>query len=358
LRDEDADCEVEKSELKFVAGREEEVLPPQMNTTHQRRVRTNVTTRSKLAAYLPQAISFLKERRVLTHHPALQALHFDYLQNPAKAEPQELKEYYLKAQNRLLHLFDPTRATSKDEVPSDVHKFTQDEFPGYDPEDVFFLKHPKSQAQRLQLSGLCYMHAPAVVQHYKIADNHKVPMLDIKEFIHTNFDAVQLEKHIFDDEGGDSRGFLQKILQPKSIVVSSRIGNIADDFAQYGVGLVSQFQVFGDFYDNLTVRNHYGSPFGTYKGLHAMALVGHRNANGKRYYLLQNWWKTKQFVEIDEDYLKKSGATIYFVETPQIEIPTNFPRVDGRYFELEAIDKAEGVCHEMMTPKLRELYSL
>jgi len=316
-------------------------------------------TRSNLEACLPQAIAFLKERRVLTYDPELQAMRFKYLEDPNLAASEDLSEYYRKAQRRLLHLFDPTRATSKEEVPSDVHQFTPEEFTGYDSENVFFLKHPKSQVQRLQLSGLCYMHAPAVVQHYRIADNHKVPMLDIKEFVRKNFDAAQLERHIFDNQGGDSRSFLQSIIQPDSVVVPSGVDTHADYFAKYGAGLISQFQVHENFYDT-NVRKHYGPPSGKLVGLHSMALVGHRKAkDGKRNYLLQNWWKAKQFVEIDEEYLEKSGASVFFfIKTPQTEIPTNFPQVIGKYFELEAIDKPEGLCNEMMTPQIRELYSL
>jgi hypothetical protein len=49
-----------------------------------------------------------------------------------------------------------------------------------------------------------------------------------------------------------------------------------------------------------------------------MVMIGDRVAvdTGKTFFLLQNWWKTKQFVEVDEDYyLKSCGAAVYFVET-------------------------------------------
>jgi hypothetical protein len=78
-----------------------------------------------------------------------------------------------------------------------------------------------------------------------------------------------------------------------------------------------------------------------------MALVGHRQAaDGRQFFLLQNWWKLKQFVEVDYEYLEKSGATVYFIKTPQTEIPKAFPQLAGRFFELEAIDKPEGYVHE------------
>ena len=66
------------------------------------------------------------------------------------------------------------------------------------------------------------------------------------------------------------------------------------------------------------------------------------NSTGKRWYLLQNWWKQKQFVQVDEEYLKASEATVYFVETPQQGIPSDFPTTYARYVENEnCIDKSE-----------------
>ena len=41
-------------------------------------------------------------------------------------------------------------------------------------------------------------------------------------------------------------------------------------------------------------------------------------------YLLQNFWKQKQFVQVDEDYLEYSGAPVHFVKTPQTHIPNTF----------------------------------
>jgi hypothetical protein len=249
------------------------------------------STHAYLADLLPQAINFLKDRGVLADDPVIRDIQFERLLDPSKAGTKG--EYYAKAQSRLLHLFDPARATSKDTIPSDVHQFSEVEFPGYEKENVFFLKHPKSLVQRHQSSGLCYIHAPAVVQHYRVADNHEVNMIDLKQFIFTHFSATQLEQHIFNNEGEDSRGFLGSILQTNSIIIASAPDIRVDSFSKYGVGLVSQFKVHEDFC-KLDVRKHYGSSSGTYKGLHAMALVGRRQAaDGRQFFLLQNWWKLK-----------------------------------------------------------------
>lgn len=85
----------------------------------------------------------------------------------------------------------------------------------------------------------------------------------------------------------------------------------------------------------------------TLEGYHAMVLVGYREDKEKRHFLLQNWWHKKQFVEVDEDYLVASAALITFIQTPQTKIPESFAISHGKYFELEAIDKPEGIVGEM-----------
>jgi len=108
--------------------------------------------------------------------------------------------------------------------------------------------------------------------------------------------------------------------------------------------------VHEDFY-NHTVHHHYGT-IGNFIGNHALALVGHRqDETGRMFFLLQDWWKKKQFVEVDESYLNVSGATVYFIETPQTRVPPYFSTHAGHFFELEALDKPEGIAGEMLFSK-------
>ena len=74
-----------------------------------------------------------------------------------------------------------------------------------------------------------------------------------------------------------------------------------------------------------------------------MALIGVRqDETGKLWFLLQNWWEAKQFVEMDEEYLEASGAIVSFVKTPQHSIPTEFPVNFARFAENEnGLDKSE-----------------
>jgi hypothetical protein len=54
--------------------------------------------------------------------------------------------------------------------------------------------------------------------------------------------------------------------------------------------------------------------------LHAMLLIGIRDEEGKRWFLLQNWWEPCQFVEVDAEYLKSCKPRILFIKTPQTKI--------------------------------------
>jgi len=298
------------------------------------------------ASPIGKGIVFLCTKGVFSDLPQRQNMEFSFLRSPSSA-PLSSQKHYRNAQARLLRLITQPEENHTNILPSDVHTFTAQEFPGYNNDDVYFLKYPGKLVQRHQLSGLCYMHAPAVVQHYKLdSTRNNLPMIDLLQIVRDNFTSLELGKHIFNDEGGSSKEFLEYILEPNSVIVVSSIMGSADFFDKYGVGLVSGFQVHADFY-NGSVHRHYGKPWGNFIGSHAMALVGHRkDKNGTQFFLLQNWWKSKQFVELDESYLENCGASVYFVKTPQTTIPGNFSKHYGRFFELELIDKPERLPYE------------
>eukprot|EP00760_Papus_ankaliazontas_P008271 PhM_4_TR13717/c1_g1_i1/m.29260 len=220
---------------------------------------------------------------------------------------------------------------------------------------VFFRDHPQlkgkpqSCAQRHQLSGLCYIHGPDVVQHYNVAmnTNERAPMLDMTAFIKNHFSPTDLEYHIFDDKGGNSRAMLKSILQPGSVVFASRSNFYAEHLKHYGPGLVSTFMVHEEFLPSHGSFSHRGKPTTTPVGLHAMVLVGARTEGGQDYFLLQNWWNEKQFVEVDADYLENCDATVSFVKTPQTSIPDEFPNYIADIAEAELLDKPETYALEM-----------
>eukprot|EP00051_Salpingoeca_urceolata_P008209 m.104233 g.104233 ORF g.104233 m.104233 type:complete len:331 (+) comp15634_c0_seq1:345-1337(+) len=280
----------------------------------------------------------------------------DLLADPSLTADTDERDKFTAAGHRLARLMAPGGDKPEDTVPDGVHHFSVKEFPGYfHDDDIPFWLQPDVHVQRHHLSGLCYMHAPAVAQYYNIwfhalrnnNTNTKHSMLDLAKYIRNHFSPAQLSRHIFDNDGDDSRLFLDAILQPGSFTIASGLAEIGDNLHRYGPGLVSLFKVYNDFHDNHSQHHHAGTPRGKEVGHHAMVVLAVRqDPEGKRHFLLQNWWGQKQFVEVDEEYMKRCGATVYFIETPQTGIPEQLPTNTGHFFETEATDKPERVCGE------------
>jgi hypothetical protein len=188
--------------------------------------------------------------------------------------------------------------------------------------------------ERFQKSGLCYMHACVVLQHYLVAmnNNDQVPMLNMAEYLKKYMPSDRLYQHIWNNKGGDSLDFLKHILKErpnsKSIFHCSNWNDLEfmnEYLYLYGPGLVSGFCVAKNFIG--TEWQHLGNyEVEKFEGRHAMVLVGCRSVGGEKRYLLQNWWKSKPYVEVDVDYLLSSEATVHFIMEPQKEMgdyPTN-----------------------------------
>ena len=142
-----------------------------------------------------------------------------------------------------------------------------------------------------------------------------------------------LYQHFWENKGGDSLDFLENILEQKPGVdgiASRQTDTLHNDdldilLKSYGPGLVSGFAVAQDFIGD--DWQHLGKyKVEKFEGRHAMVLVGYRIVDGKKRYLLQNWWKTKPYVEVDVDYLLSSKVTIHFIKEKQVRMgdyPTN-----------------------------------
>ncbi len=211
-----------------------------------------------MAQMIEQGIQFLTEKGVYASFPEMQQLQFALIRNPASAATDETKKKYEQMQQWVIILVTINAEVHSDTLQGlDIHQFSEEEFPGYQRDNIFFLKHPAVKCQRYQKSGLCYMHGPAIIQHYKLAkNNHSVPMIDLLQFVKQQFSTKQLTAHIFADEGGDSHTFLRSILEPHSAIFSVFVNdddattsdNIEALFEQYGPCLVSQFHVYDCFY--------------------------------------------------------------------------------------------------------------
>jgi hypothetical protein len=129
----------------------------------------------------------------------------------------------------------------------------------------------------------------------------------------------------------------------------------------YGPALVSGFRVHLDFMD-ASVHFHHGLPDTTKNAIggHAMVLVGIRvDEAGKVYYLLQNWWPGKQFVEVSKEYMLASstsyGPQFHFVTTPQYSVPPERHTHSSRIHYAETVktmEHAESLPLEWFPPEL------
>ena len=190
---------------------------------------------------------------------------------------------------------------------------------------------------RIQHSGLSYTHAGAVVQHVVVALNSggtEHVMLNVAKYFVQFCDAASVGQHVVGNAGGHSLPFMCEIMGLKkgdvaTMGAGSRILRISQHLRQYGIGLVSSFRVDRAFLQAGT--SYHGIVAPCEGGLHAMAVVGHREEGGTHYFLLQNWWAGKQFVEVSEEYLDSSGASFSFVTKSVSEIPTSYPTVSGAY---------------------------
>ena len=215
--------------------------------------------------------------------------------------------------------------------------------PAWQDKDAYIFHVAKSVtlARRHQLSGLSYMHAPLVLQHYLVSLHQPdVGMIDMTKYIRQRFSSEQLQQHIFDNKRRDSSELLEVILEPDSMMILSSLDLYEQHLKQYGPGLVSGFRVFDDFYNGMKTSFD-GAPRSiggksrrdpdALHGLHAMLLIGVRREaeSGKRWFLLQNWWKHSQFVEVSEEYLTYLIPPVYFVKTPPDEDPRSVSGTTG-----------------------------
>lgn len=285
------------------------------------------------------------------------------------------QRYYGEALERLMRVHSAHRFISDGRtdaceaenatIPADEHSFTHAEFPGYTDPNTSVLRmvdDEQTLVQRRQLSGLCYMHAPAVVQYYAIWQaalkaGNATPghgMLDLTHDIASNFSPLKLAHHVLDDDGGSSFDYLNGILQPGSKIKALEVENDhRSHLLEYGPGLVSGFKVYSDFLVKDVHKHQQPQANSTYIGLHAMVLVGARvDSSGNHSYLLQNWWSGKQFVEVSQEYLAfcSQPQIIYYVGTPQTGVPKGrHTHAAGMHFaETEAVlEKGERLPMEM-----------
>ncbi len=211
--------------------------------------------------------------------------------------------------------------------------------------DHVLLASKNAYVQRTQLSSLCYMHGPVVMQHYLVAMNsqEKIGMVDISDYLRKHMDSESLKNHLYENQGGHSIEFLRNLLRLENHETLEKPDIKSNDvpkfLEKFGPGLISSMEIWSCFYDQ-SKWIHLGKPSGKMKGHHSMILIGYRNEGPDIRLLLQNWWNFKTFVEVDTSYLRACGAVLTFCNTPHKSIPSTFETNFNRHVET-SLDKCE-----------------
>ena len=309
--------------------------------------------RSELTAAQHTALLFLHMKELGEEFPASrQALFRELVVQP----PPTAKSSVMKAHKRLMFLVGTPRdlvwegPRSGGPAPDglgDIQMWA--DFVATHPEwrdsttgaSVFF-EHtsPGSVKQRAQIHGTCYMQAPNVLVHYLCCLHHGgappsgVPtMTDLTKLRLRHFSADHLWTFITKDQGGYAKEFLRELCTHPGTYDTTDLSRarLADDaiianLARYGPALVSTFNIKGEevgddpVYDH-RVHHHAGVDdvrVPVKKLLyHAVLIVGHRRCgDGSVQFLVQNWWKQKQFFTCDLEFLKHRNASLVWVTTP------------------------------------------
>jgi hypothetical protein len=185
---------------------------------------------------------------------------------------------------------------------------------------------PSAFVERIQPgSGLSYMHAPIVMQHYLVQMNvaGAVGMVDMAEYLRQHESAEGLEQriwwqHLYADGGGFSLDVLRRILVQDSVpelrlVFRNDHDRLLKKHA-YGPLLVSGFEVRDDF-SNTSESVHLdqrppGFPWVPRAKRHAMVIVGYRREGRRGRLLLQNWWAQKVWLKFSRILLTLSSSRL------------------------------------------------
>lgn len=189
--------------------------------------------------------------------------------------------------------------------------------------------------QRVQLnSSLCFMHAPTTMCQYLNPMKH----VYCQDWLLHPY--CTLEDYVTHGRG-DNSWFVLRAMLPANGELSKVNWSHENEIIQFlhnGPGLISQFNVHKDFMC-VNTRSHFGAVCKQNKkiGLHSMLLVGYRkDDNDHLIFLVQNWWMTKQFVEMDAAYLQSCGADLWMISTT-----TNMKRNIQMQYSQTNLDVAE-----------------
>lgn len=175
---------------------------------------------------------------------------------------------------------------------------------------------------RIQRFGSCFIHAPILLSYYLLkfclVDCEEIKVVDMVDFIRKTFNFQQLFKYFFLDSGGFAEEVLFSLLKKGS--TTQICTNLFEDLKHHGVLFIESMKLYSGFFDKDNFSYHNLDLLEKAKGKkgnHSMIIVGRRLEGETEYFLLQNWWEGKQFVEVTSQYLTDCEAVVKFVVTDQ-----------------------------------------
>ena len=263
--------------------------------------------------------------------------------NPKSVTDSNDRRIYKSIKKRVANLLSKGCDLFLDVVPQGIQTFEEamQALPGWSCSSAFIFHrddscalHAKVLVQRVQMSGTCYAQAAIVLQHYLVTKHIRSPvgMIDFSTYL-LSCEADTLQTMILDVNSGNSVRLLKEILTPGTEILCRGLEfATAQNLKQYGPALISNFLVHSDF-KQVESLAYSGQPQGGSVSNHSMVLIGVKGTGDERTFLLQNWWKRKQFIEVSVDYFTACLPALYFVTTPQTEIPGNFPSKMANFCE-------------------------
>jgi hypothetical protein len=204
---------------------------------------------------------------------------------------------------------------------------------------------------RCQRTGLCFMHAPVTLQHYLVCickgKKSDTGIIDIASYINKYWKSDKLADYLFRNRGGDSYRFFLEINHhvPDLRMKLDRfhMPNVDQKFWE---SMMVELQSRPVLLSNFTVRDSFQSSvavsFNTFNrdekevGQHAMLIVGGRKSEDEYYFLLQNWWSGRYFIEVSSTYLQETDSVLTFVRADIESIPEDLPTTRATYAETTA----------------------
>ncbi len=208
---------------------------------------------------------------------------------------------------------------------------------------------------RRQRPRLGSMIAPIVLMHYMISINSNgayTQTLDTSKYTNYIKKGEQLEEFLERALHNKASNEFSYTMMKEMMKIEdsdiSKIGEISDygpillkKLAHYPA-IISAFTVYNQFLDEPRIyKYHHKLPGEVVHGYHSLLLIGARRdaISGEYFYLLQNFWEGKYFVEVSGKYLDSvKPAIVMFVTKKISNYPPEYADLTNNYLTLDMSD--------------------